>query len=52
MIPKTNEGYALNPRAGEETKFHPDQRNSDRDLNARRLCLWYSQSYDSQDTTR
>ena len=51
FVPKTNAGYALNPRAEEETKFHPDKRNSGRDLNARVLYLWYSQSYDSHNTT-
>ena len=51
LIPKTNARYALNLRVGEETKFHSNKWNLGRDLNARRLCLWYSQSYNSQDTT-
>ena len=51
LIPKTNAGYALNPRAGKETKFHPDEQNSGRNLNAGTLCLWYPQSYDSHSIT-
>ena len=51
LIPKTNAGYALNPRVGEETKFHPDEKNLGRKLNARVLRLWYSQPYDSHSAT-
>ena len=48
---KTNTRYALNPRAGEETKSHPDKRNLGRNLNVRMLCIWHPQSYGSRNTT-
>ena len=51
FVPKTNTGYALNLRAGEETKFHLGKWNSGRDLNAEILCWWSSQSYESHNTT-